>query len=92
MTPSVTAVGSEHGATTIRPAQIHDLSALSALAERTWADAFAHGLSPEDSQAELDAGRSETYFVNALRNEPVTQRILACASVLSSDEQHFGGV
>jgi diamine N-acetyltransferase len=59
------------GAPRIRPAQTRDLPALSALATRTWADAFAAGVSPEDEQAELDAARSETYFVNALREKTI---------------------
>jgi hypothetical protein len=55
----------------IRPARTNDLPALSALAKRTWADAFAAGVSPDDTQAELEAGRSENYFVSALREKTI---------------------
>lgn len=55
----------------IRPAQTNDLPALSALAKRTWADAFADGVCPDDTQAELEGGRSEAYFVQALREKTI---------------------
>jgi diamine N-acetyltransferase len=51
---------------TIRPAGHEDLSALSDLAKRTWSDAFGGGVSPENEEAELEEGRSEAYFADAL--------------------------
>jgi ribosomal protein S18 acetylase RimI-like enzyme len=51
---------------TIRPAEAKDLPALSTLAKRTWSDAFGDGISREDEAAELERGRSESYFANAL--------------------------
>ena len=51
---------------TIREAELADVPALSALATRTWSDAFGDGVSREDEAAELEENRSETYFRNAL--------------------------
>jgi diamine N-acetyltransferase len=45
--------------------------ALSALAKRTWSDAFGDGVSREDEAAELEEGRSETYFANALSDTTI---------------------
>jgi ribosomal protein S18 acetylase RimI-like enzyme/aminoglycoside phosphotransferase (APT) family kinase protein len=52
--------------TTIRVAVPDDVAALSALAKRTWSDAFGGGMSVQDEAAELEEGRSETYFADAL--------------------------
>jgi diamine N-acetyltransferase len=41
--------------------------ALSALAKRTWSDDFGEGVCREDEETELEEGRSENYFVEALR-------------------------
>src|SRR5437763_8500459 len=51
----------------IRPARLTDVHVLSALAKRTWADAFGNSVAPEDEALELDQTRSETYYINALR-------------------------
>jgi diamine N-acetyltransferase len=56
---------------TIRPATSSDVSALSELAKRTWSEAFGDGVSPEDEASELEEGRSETYFDNALREKTI---------------------
>jgi ribosomal protein S18 acetylase RimI-like enzyme len=56
---------------TIRAAGSGDVSALSALAKRTWSDAFADGVRPEDEQAELNEGRSEAYFADALKDRTI---------------------
>jgi diamine N-acetyltransferase len=50
---------------TIRAAEEADVPALSALARRTWADAFGSSLSPEELAAELEETRSEEYFRTA---------------------------
>ncbi len=55
----------------IRLAELEDVPALSALAKRTWSDAFGDGVSREDEAAELEAGRSETYFANALDDKTI---------------------
>jgi hypothetical protein len=47
----------------IRQATLDDVPALCELAKRTWADAFGHSVSAEDEAAELEASRSEAYFV-----------------------------
>ena len=57
---------------TIRAADESDVPALSALARRTWSDAFGSSLSPEELAAELEETRSEAYF----RAARVAQTIL----------------
>ena len=61
----------EVDAPTIRPARLSDLPALSALAKRTWSDAFGDGVNPDNEAAELEETRSETYFANALRKKTI---------------------
>jgi ribosomal protein S18 acetylase RimI-like enzyme len=56
---------------TIRQARADDVPALSELAKRTWADAFAHSVSPEDAAAELATTRSEAHFLAALREHTI---------------------
>jgi len=56
---------------TIRPATPSDVPALSALATRTWADAFGDGLTRADEAAELEHSRSETYFAAALHEHTI---------------------
>jgi ribosomal protein S18 acetylase RimI-like enzyme len=51
---------------TIRTAEEADTAAISALARRTWADAFGDSLSPEELAIELEQTRSEEYFRTAL--------------------------
>lgn len=58
-------------APTIRPAAPGDVAELSALARRTWADAFGDGVSAEDEALELEQGRSERYFAEALREKTI---------------------
>jgi diamine N-acetyltransferase len=55
----------------IRLATVDDVSALSELAKRTWADAFGHSVSAQDEAAELEEGRSESYFANALQGDVI---------------------
>jgi ribosomal protein S18 acetylase RimI-like enzyme len=55
----------------IRAAEPNDAPALSALARRTWSDAFGPGVSPEDLASELEATRSEAYFADALREKTI---------------------
>jgi len=55
----------------IRAAGSDDVSALSTLAKRTWSDAFAGGVSPVDEEAELNDGRSEGYFADALQDKTI---------------------
>jgi len=49
-----------------RPATADDVPALSALAKRTWLDAFGHTVDPETAAVELDTTRSEAFFRAAL--------------------------
>jgi ribosomal protein S18 acetylase RimI-like enzyme len=49
-----------------------DVAQLSSLAKRSWADAFAEGISAEDLVAELEDGRSEAYFADALGRDDRT--------------------
>jgi ribosomal protein S18 acetylase RimI-like enzyme len=58
-------------APTIRPARSSDVRALSELAQRTWADAFADGLAPDDAATDLEETRSEAYFADALRTQTI---------------------
>jgi ribosomal protein S18 acetylase RimI-like enzyme len=51
---------------TIRGARVNDIPALSALAKRTWSDAFGASLSAEDEAIELEKKRSESYFAASL--------------------------
>jgi diamine N-acetyltransferase len=62
---------SEVDAPTIRPARVADVSALSALAKRTWSEAFGEGVSPDDEAAEVKETRSEAYFARALRAKTI---------------------
>jgi predicted N-acetyltransferase YhbS len=55
----------------VRPAESTDIPAVSALAKRTWADAFGSSVSPEDQAVELEETRSEHYFREALRNDTI---------------------
>jgi len=55
----------------IRAAEPDEVPELAALARRTWSDAFGGGVTAEDEAAELEAGRSETYFASALREETI---------------------
>ena len=50
----------------VRPATTSDVPALSALAKRSWFDAFGASVPPDEADAELDATRSEAYFGDAL--------------------------
>jgi ribosomal protein S18 acetylase RimI-like enzyme len=58
-------------APTIRPATLRDVPALSALAKRTWSDAFGDSINPEDEAVELETRRSGTYFIKALREQTI---------------------
>jgi diamine N-acetyltransferase len=55
--------------------------ALSDLAKRAWSDAFGDGVNAEDETAEIDAGRSESYFARALGEKTIlvaeADRVLA---------------
>lgn len=59
------------GALRIRAAEAHDVPALSALARRTWSDAFGDGVSAEVEASELEEGRSGAYFANALTEKTI---------------------
>jgi diamine N-acetyltransferase len=59
------------GSPTIRAARTNDVPALSALAKRTWSDAFGEGVSLDDEEVELEEGRSETYFSKALKEKTI---------------------
>jgi ribosomal protein S18 acetylase RimI-like enzyme len=48
-----------------------DAAALSALAARTWSDAFGHSVSAEEEAVELEETRSETYFLGVLREQTI---------------------
>jgi ribosomal protein S18 acetylase RimI-like enzyme len=50
---------------------VTDVPALSALAERTWSEAFGDSVSPDDEAVELEQTRSETYFMSALREKTI---------------------
>jgi ribosomal protein S18 acetylase RimI-like enzyme len=56
---------------TIRPAEAADVHALSALAKRTWSAAFGDSVEPEDGEAELEDGRSDAYFLEALATKTI---------------------
>lgn len=56
---------------TVRLARPSDVPALSALAKRTWSDAFGEGVSPDDEAAELEEARSESYFARALSEKTI---------------------
>jgi len=58
-------------APTIRPTRLSDVPALSALAKRTWSEAFGDSVSPDDAAVELEKTRSEKYFINALREKTI---------------------
>lgn len=58
-------------AVTVRPAQSDDVPALSALAKRTWSDAFGASVSESTAATELDQGRSEDYFAGALEESVI---------------------
>jgi ribosomal protein S18 acetylase RimI-like enzyme len=58
-------------APTIRPARLSDVSALSALAKRTWSHAFGDSVSPQDEAVELEKTLSETYFAKAVRETTI---------------------
>jgi hypothetical protein len=55
----------------IRPARAEDVPTLSALARRTWADAFGEPLGADEPAAELEETRSESYFTSALQRDTV---------------------
>ena len=55
----------------IRPAEAADVPSLSALAKRTWADAFGFSVSPAEQAAELEAKRSVDYFRVALDTDTI---------------------
>jgi ribosomal protein S18 acetylase RimI-like enzyme len=55
----------------LRPAEEADVPELSALAKRTWADAFGSSVSTEDLAAELENTRSEEYFRAALAADTI---------------------
>jgi ribosomal protein S18 acetylase RimI-like enzyme len=76
---------------TIRPAMSSDVAALSVLAKRSWADAFANGISSEDLAAELEDGRSEAYFADALARDDRMILIAETKGVLAGYAQ-FGDV
>jgi ribosomal protein S18 acetylase RimI-like enzyme len=56
---------------TIREAGLTDVAELSALAQRTWSDAFGEAFSPEDASADAEARRSEAFFAAALSDSRV---------------------
>jgi diamine N-acetyltransferase len=56
---------------TIRPAGLADVARLSALARRTWSDAFGTSVHPGDEETELNEGRSEGYFAGALLEQTI---------------------
>ncbi len=53
----------------IRAAQLADIPALSALAKKTWVDAFGHSVSAEQLAAILEETRSEAYFYKAIERD-----------------------
>jgi ribosomal protein S18 acetylase RimI-like enzyme len=53
----------------VRAAGEADLPGISALAKRTWSDAFGSSMNAEDLAAELETTRSEEYFRTALRKD-----------------------
>jgi diamine N-acetyltransferase len=55
----------------IRAAEEADLPDVSALARRTWADAFGSGVSAENLAAELETTRSEEYFRSGLARDTI---------------------
>jgi len=75
----------------IRRALPDDVPGLAALAARTWSEAFADGISPDDVAAELDETRSEAYFAAALRSPGRTVLVAVCDGRLAGYVQ-FGAV
>jgi ribosomal protein S18 acetylase RimI-like enzyme len=64
-------VASLHSDLTIRAAEEADIASISALAKRTWADAFGDSLMPEELAVELEQTRSEEYFRTALEADTI---------------------
>jgi ribosomal protein S18 acetylase RimI-like enzyme len=58
-------------APTIRPATSNDVPVLSALAKRTWSEAFGSSVSADQEAAELEETRSEAYYSRALRERTI---------------------
>jgi ribosomal protein S18 acetylase RimI-like enzyme len=65
----------------IRPVLAKEIAALSALASRTYTDAFGASMSAEDLAAQLKATRSEGYFRNALREDAILVAVIDGAIV-----------
>lgn len=80
----------------IRGVQEHEISALSALASRTYAAAFGASMSAEDLAAQLKATRSEEYFREVLASDTILVAVLDGAIVgyvqLSEVRIPIGGV
>jgi ribosomal protein S18 acetylase RimI-like enzyme len=55
----------------VRPASVTDVPAVSALAKKTWSDAFGYSVRPQDLAVELEENRSERYFRAALRTDTI---------------------
>jgi len=75
----------------IRPMTAADVRPLSALARRSWADAFGEGISREGLAVELESSRSEGYFTAALKDERKTVLVAEDAGTLLGYVQ-FGEV
>jgi hypothetical protein len=56
---------------TVRQAELGDVAELSALAQRTWSDAFGAAFTPEDQTADAEARRSEAFFAAALADSVI---------------------
>jgi diamine N-acetyltransferase len=55
----------------IRPVEAHEIAALSALASRSYADAFGASMSRAELAAQLAATRSEAYFAKATHADTI---------------------
>ena len=55
----------------IRPATSSEVPALSALARRTWSDAFGQSVDSRAEAIELEQTRSEAYFIRALHDKTI---------------------
>jgi ribosomal protein S18 acetylase RimI-like enzyme len=60
----------------IRAVETHEIAALSALASRTYGEAFGASMSAEDLAAQLKATRSEEYFHRVLQTDTILVAVL----------------
>lgn len=65
----------------IRPVEAHEIPALSALASRTYAEAFGASMNAAELAVQLSATRSEAYFEKAVREDAILVAVVDGAIV-----------